>query len=117
MKRQIRRMVFETNSSSTHSLTMCSKEDYDKWQKGELLLNNSYKSKEKFITTGAALKELKNDNSIDFEDEDALEEALRDNEYITYDSYWDNGLEDFQSTFKTKTGEEIIAFGKYGYDD
>ena len=29
MKRQIRRGVFETNSSSTHSLTMCLKSDYE----------------------------------------------------------------------------------------
>lgn len=29
MKRQIRRGVYETNSSSTHSLTMCSKEEFE----------------------------------------------------------------------------------------
>ncbi len=34
MKRQIRRGVFETNSSSTHSLTMCSKKEYDEFEKG-----------------------------------------------------------------------------------
>ena len=38
MKRQIRRGVFETNSSSTHSLTMCLKSDYDRWNRGEVLL-------------------------------------------------------------------------------
>ena len=31
MKRQIRRGVFETNSSSTHSLTMCSEEEFEAW--------------------------------------------------------------------------------------
>lgn len=36
MKRVIRRGVFETNSSSTHSITMVSSEDYNKWQNGEL---------------------------------------------------------------------------------
>ena len=35
MKRQIRRGVFETNSSSTHSITLMMKKDYDRWQKGE----------------------------------------------------------------------------------
>lgn len=30
MKRQIRRGVFETNSSSVHSLTMCSDDEYKK---------------------------------------------------------------------------------------
>ena len=33
--RQIRRGTFETNSSSTHSLTMCSGSDYDAWERGE----------------------------------------------------------------------------------
>ena len=33
MKRQIRRGVFETNSSSTHSITMCSNKEYEKWEK------------------------------------------------------------------------------------
>lgn len=35
MKRQIRRGVFETNSSSTHSLTMCSEEEFEQWKNGE----------------------------------------------------------------------------------
>lgn len=34
MKRQIIRGVFETNSSSCHSLTMCTQSDYDKWKDG-----------------------------------------------------------------------------------
>ena len=37
MNRQIRRGVFETNSSSVHSLTMCTGSDYDKWKNGELV--------------------------------------------------------------------------------
>jgi hypothetical protein len=32
----IRQGVFETNSSSTHSLTICSCEEYSKWEDGEL---------------------------------------------------------------------------------
>ena len=32
----IRNGVFETNSSSTHSITMCMKSDYEKWKNGEL---------------------------------------------------------------------------------
>lgn len=37
MKRQIRRGVFETNSSSVHSITMCSDSEFDRWENGELL--------------------------------------------------------------------------------
>ena len=39
MKRQIRRGVFETNSSSTHSLTICTEEEFNKWKNGELLFD------------------------------------------------------------------------------
>lgn len=37
MKRQIRLGVYETNSSSTHSLTICSEEEFEQWKNGELL--------------------------------------------------------------------------------
>ena len=39
MKRQIRNGVFETNSSSTHSLSIISKEQSDLLDKGELYIN------------------------------------------------------------------------------
>lgn len=38
--RKIRRSTFETNSSSTHTLTMCTKEEYKKWKEGELFFIN-----------------------------------------------------------------------------
>lgn len=44
MKRQIRRGVYETNSSSTHSLTMCSEEEFEQWKNGELFLMNGVMS-------------------------------------------------------------------------
>lgn len=52
----IRRHVFETNSSSTHSITMCSKEDFDAWKNG-LVIFNEYDSK--FIPTKEAMKKIK----------------------------------------------------------
>ena len=36
MKIRIRRNLFETNSSTTHSLTICTQEDYDKFKAGKL---------------------------------------------------------------------------------
>lgn len=35
MKRTIRFGMFETNSSSTHTLVVCTKEEYDAWRKGK----------------------------------------------------------------------------------
>lgn len=34
---QIRRNVFETNSSSTHTLTICTQDEYEAFQRGELV--------------------------------------------------------------------------------
>ena len=40
---QVRQGVFETNSSSTHTLTICSKDDFDKWKHGEIFwLDNDW---------------------------------------------------------------------------
>lgn len=36
MKMTVRQGVFETNSSSVHSLTMMMKDDYEKFENGEL---------------------------------------------------------------------------------
>ena len=37
--RQIRKNVFETNSSSTHTLAICTEDEYKDWQDGKLLFN------------------------------------------------------------------------------
>lgn len=101
MKRQIRRGVFETNSSSTHSITMCMKSDYDKWVAGELVLD-TYSEQLVPITS-----EIKSDMASKYP------------RYLTYDQFNDWNYmeyETFKTTFKTPSNEEIISFGYYGYD-
>lgn len=58
---QVRQGVFETNSSSTHTLTICSKDDYDKWKRGEVFwLDNSWHKldTDKDFVTPEELEEL-----------------------------------------------------------
>ena len=114
--KSIRRSVFETNSSSTHSITMCSGEDFKAWKKGDVVFEDSYNGG-KFITLEKAMKEIKkNYPDLDLTDEDAVREALFDSEFRTYENYFeDDELECFTDKFKTKGGEEVIAFGKFGY--
>ena len=120
--KSIRRGVFETNSSSTHSLTMCSKEDYDKWEKGEVLLDEGYRAEKQFITKEEAIEKLKNNKyesykDLDFSDEEALNEAFREEEFYTSESYFeDDYLESFDDTYTTPNGETVVCFGKYGRD-
>lgn len=33
---QVRQGVFETNSSSTHSITMCTKNEFNEWADGKI---------------------------------------------------------------------------------
>ena len=94
MRMQIRQGVFETNSSSVHSLTICSQEEYDRWEKGELLFS---RYKEVFVEK---TPETEND-----------EDCLTQNEW-----YDDVECETFSDSHTTKSGDKIVAFGYYGYN-
>jgi hypothetical protein len=39
-------------------------------------------------------------------------------EFYTYDQYWEHHeqWESFETTHTTKNGDEVVAFGYYGYD-
>lgn len=129
MKRQIRRGVFETNSSSTHSLTMCLKSDYDKWVNGELLLYTGwgygypedYQPKENHFYTKEQVIEFEKSSyyppsdDMNWNSEEA-EEHLRERDWCTYENYDNDYLEWFEDTFTTPSGEIVMAFGQYGYD-
>jgi hypothetical protein len=94
MLRSIRRGVFETNSSSTHSITIVSKKDYDAWERGEMLLD---RRSEELVKKGEKVK--------------------YPDELQTYEDYFNEEyLETLETSYTTKLGEEVVAFGKYGYE-
>lgn len=119
--KQIRRAVFETNSSSTHSIAICTSEEFDKFVAGEMYYNEEKEilmSKEE--TYKLAKEAMSNEGMTDFSDA-AIEEYL--STYCGYDipySYdsWCNC--DYQETyvkrFTTQKGENLVAFGLYGHD-
>lgn len=138
MKKQIRRSVFETNSSSTHSLTMCSKEEYDKWVNGELMfdrynevlvemnieITEHDKAEAKKLYERNKTKYWKEWNQLS---EDEVNEwyykyiyehnKIDTRRYNTYDDFFeDEYLETYEERYTTKNGEVIVAFGHYGYD-
>ncbi len=123
MKRQIRRGVFETNSSSTHSITMCSGEEYDKWCSGNLLF---WVGKKKFGTKEDIIEELKEltrwDNSlmypdVNWDDDSVVADIFDSEEIQSSDEFFDDEyLETFEEKYHTPNGEEVVAFGKFGYD-
>lgn len=93
MKVQIRRGLFETNSSSVHSITIVPESEIDKWREGKLFF--SY-------------------------DEGRL---IPISEIENYDPDWISNFEDFGDEYETffekytsPSGDKIVAFGYYGHD-
>lgn len=108
MKIQIRRGLFETNSSSVHSLTMVSESDYDKWKNGELVYDRTW---DKLIpVTDEKYLEWKKENEE--EDPDWFD-------YLTYEEFFDYDTieyETFEDNFTTENGDVVKAFGYYGHN-
>ena len=109
--KSIRRNVFETNSSSTHSMSICTREDYDNWKKGKVFFDSD---NNKFITREQAMEKFPDLNLP--KGRNSIEDVLRDYEIYTYENYNDSNLEEFSSNFTTPGGEKVVAFGKYGYN-
>lgn len=131
----IRCSVFETNSNSTHSLCLCSEDEFEKWKKGELLFDTWEETfREPLKITEEIKQQVKLDYYInsgnDRSDWDSLSEELQE-EYIldnmeafcdvgSLENYTDymnhSSLESFVKYHTTKSNEKVIAFGRYGHD-
>lgn len=105
---QVRRNVFETNSSSTHSITICTENEYEMWKRGEIYWS---RWSEKFVSKEEVEKGFNKSRHDDFND------YLYYEGLYTYDRYgYDIEMETYEEHYQTKSGEKIVAFGYYGYD-
>lgn len=95
--RLVRRGTFETNSSSTHSITMCKESDFDKWKNGEMYWD---RWNEQLVSKEEAETKMAED---DCDDEFYTYEQFNDYDYLEYET--------FENTF-----EGVVAFGYYGSD-
>ncbi len=136
--RQVRRGTFETNSSSTHSLTICTAEEFEKWKRGELLFNRWSDCFEKGVELSEQQKRSAEEYYNDikeryWKDWDQLSDEemkswytkyyntyLRRNDYGNLQTYnqWveDYDLEKFEESYTSPSGDKLIVFGKYGYN-
>lgn len=137
--KQIRRGTFETNSSSTHSITICPKETYDKWLNGEMLFdewNDKFIDsvditpddylKASFVYENSKGKyykgwiELTKEEQKEYTTEYVLKNLKqRDSyKYLTYDEWRGHQecLETYTKYYTSPSGDELVAFGAYGYD-
>lgn len=135
--RQVRSGVFETNSSSTHSLTICTETEFDKWMAGNLVLdtyegkfvkvNTKLTDKDKFDAERYYEKNKKAfwkswDQLSNEEIEAWYKKYMEDNNqldeyrYQTHHQYiYDSDLETFTQRYTSPSGDKLVAFGKYGY--
>ena len=123
MRLSVRSGVFETNSSSTHSLTMADEDDFELFEKGVLLYTGDVWSssvcvRTPFCTWEEAREYMekigKEINSCT--PEEALD-ALLNEDFGSYETVFseDDELESFIESFVSKSGDRIIAFGKFGF--
>ena len=134
-KIQIRQGVFETNSSSTHSITMCESSSFKKWMDGELYINFNKEGDEQFLLTDVAKKWnkdfiLNNHDKITWFTKENYEDYETDELgyvidceyarycYISYNQWCNiyNCYEIYSNDYETKSGDKITAFGYYGHD-
>ena len=91
--KQVRKCVLETNSSSTHSLCICTQEEYDKWKNGEMIYDYY---NDKIVPIPYDISKFR---------------------YRTYDKYCQNyDLESYEKFFTTPNGDRMVAFGEYGFN-
>ena len=99
---QVRQGIFETNSSSTHALTMCTESDFNKWKNEELIYD---RYEEVLVPYTDEIRKAKEEDD--------------EKEFLTYDEFKDWSYLDyntFEQSFKTPSGDKVISFGYYGYD-
>ena len=130
-KLQIRQGLFETNSSSTHTITIVDAEDFENWKKGEVWYNES---DDKFLPVDESIEEniktIENDFLRDDEKlpelfkekyrelknlEEAIE-AAEDDPELTID--YDNLRWDYQSFYVSHNFWRDVVTDEYeDYDE
>lgn len=132
---QVRYGVFESNSSSTHSLCICTDEEYDKFVRGELDYNWMVNELVPIPTSAINqaiehYKHTRDEYQKDWEDlsQEAQDRYIKryakeesdyydwDGDVMSYDEFTDNSLEYYVQHFTTPSGDKMVAFGQYGYD-
>lgn len=89
---QIRQNIFETNSSSVHTLVICTEDEFKKFNNDELCVDDW------------------NDTLVPFNKYDGSTRFLNSDEF-----FGDNWLEYYEE-HREINGTKIVVFGRYGRD-
>lgn len=122
---QVRSNIFETNSSSTHSMVLTTEEKMKKWEIGKLYYAgdswglpenvSSLIDNDGFIDSDVLYEGLKNEYN-DEDSDQSFDEYVRGNYSIfTYDD-WGYGFDTDTNSYTTLNGEKMATRCYYGYD-
>ena len=122
--KQMRFNTFETNSSSTHSLVICTEKEFKDLKSGKLyIIDGEMKDlaeARKYIEKYYSYKLADFDKYLIDKDYSSLEDILYDCEIYSYDQWIDTqddyGLETYERHFETPSGDKMVAWGRYGYN-
>lgn len=113
---QIRRDVFETNSSSIHSLTIMEDDDFQDWKEGF----KYYDFDRRMFYTFNEVQDKITQDGIDPDDEDDWEEWCFENNVLTHDQFQEKCANMYLDTYiqmhTLKNGDTIWGVGYYGED-
>lgn len=123
MKIQIRQGVFETNSSSVHSITMCTQNEFDDWRNGKVYRNNGWwgsstspLKKKVFVTYDEAMDLIKSSSYYKpIYECDEVDKYFQKYEIYSYEN-WGDYYETDVTHYTTPNGEKIVAVCYYGHD-
>lgn len=109
----IRCGLFETNSSSVHSITVLTANEYARWKNGTCVIqsySSNVISKESAISRALINTFYMNDKDI--------EQELANRGYYTYDTFHDIIGDRYETseTKVTKDGQELVIVSYSGYD-
>lgn len=89
---KIRQGVFETNSSSTHSICICTEAEYEAWKRGDKLYD------------------YYNNKIVDLD----VAKANGWGRFNTFAEWADGWLEKYCEHYTSPSGDKLVAFGEYG---
>lgn len=121
--RQIRNNVFETNSSSTHSIAICTEDEFNDWMAGKLYKNSTWVHKlssplerQRFLNIDEAIALIKSNRHYreKYEDE-KLDDYLAEFGIYSYEK-WGRDYEHDVNYYTTPGGENIVVECYYGTD-
>lgn len=117
---QVRNNVFETNSSSVHSICLCSKDKYERWVASRSEIKKDSYLWDKYSEDLIPIGEILSDIPMTFEEAEEINFSCLPERYYTserYDEYMnDQWFETYHTETTSPSGDEMVAFGYFGHD-